>query len=84
MNKTTGAGANVDAQEGKSVANTEVRDSGMHDSTGSFAVFESLEALRAAPVEPEPASAEARHDSEEGNLQAVLNRYTDWLRTLDN
>ena len=79
MEKKTGAGANVEAPEGRRVT----RDTSASEIAGSFAIFESLEVLRTAPAEPERASAEVREDGEEGSLQAVLNHYTDWLRTLD-
>ncbi len=59
----------------------------------SYSVFASLEEVRDAPAAPEaaaapapvPPNAPARAGSggAEDSLQDVLNRYTDWLRTLN-
>jgi hypothetical protein len=74
MASKAGAGVDAELEDGSQSAGDCAADS-------SF-VFDSLEALRRARPEAEPVPDERAPEGGEGDLQAVLDRYTDWLRTL--
>jgi hypothetical protein len=53
------------------------------DLSNSFSIFDSLEELRQAQTHEPPSASRGEGTDGDASLESVLNRYREWLNTLD-